>query len=127
MTIAIDPGTRRGKAESVEQAALLGCVGAQAALHEFTDRLYRSESEADIYDAALEAIRRALDCELASILLFDASDTMKFVAWRGLSDGYRQAVEGHSPWARGSTDPKPICNDGTHDFLRHAPLRPAPS
>ena len=109
MTIAIDPGTLRGKAGIVEQAALSGCVGAQTALHEFTDRLYRSESEADVYDAALGAIRRALGCERASILLFDASGTMKFVAWRGLSDGYRQAVEGHSPWTRDATDPKPIC------------------
>ena len=109
MAIAIDPGTLRGKAGIVEQAALSGCVGAHTALHEFTDRLYRSESEADVYDAALDAIRHALDCERASILLFDASHIMKFVAWRGLTDGYRKAVEGHSPWARGSTDPKPIC------------------
>ena len=109
MTIAVDPGTLRGKAGIVDQAALSGCLGAQTALHEFTDRLYRSQSEADVYDAALEAIRHALGCERASILLLDASDTMKFVAWRGLSDGYREAVEGHSPWARGSTDPKPIC------------------
>jgi GAF domain-containing protein len=33
---------------------------------------------------------------------------MKFVAWRDLSDGYRQAVEGHSPWTRGSKNPEPI-------------------
>jgi PAS domain S-box-containing protein len=109
MTIAIDLGTPRGQAGIVEQAALSGAVGAQTALHEFTDRLYRSESVADVYDAALEAIRHALGCERASILIFDASSTMKFVAWRGLSDGYRQAVEGHSPWARNATDPKPIC------------------
>lgn len=36
---------------------------------------------------------------------------MKFVAWRGLSDGYRRAVEGHSPWTRDSRDPEPICID----------------
>jgi two-component sensor histidine kinase len=33
---------------------------------------------------------------------------MKFVAWRGLSDGYRGAVEGHSPWTRETKDPQPI-------------------
>ena len=109
MTTAIDPETPRGKAGVVKQAALSDCAGAQTALHEFTDRLYRSESEADVYDAALDAMRHALGCDRASILLFDASETMKFVAWRGLSGGYRQAVEGHSPWARGAADPKPIC------------------
>jgi hypothetical protein len=109
MTIAIDPGTLRGKAGIVDEVGMPGCVGAQTALHEFTDRLYRSQSEADVYDAALDAIRHALGCERASILLFDASGTMKFVAWGGLSDGYRKAVEGYSPWTRGSSDPKPIC------------------
>jgi two-component sensor histidine kinase len=30
------------------------------------------------------------------------------VAWRGLSDAYRQAVDGHSPWTPESVDPAPI-------------------
>ena len=80
----------------------------QAALYDFTDRLFRAGSIDDIYDAALDAIIRALDCERASILLFDDAAVMKFVAWRGLSDGYRQAVEGHSPWTRDAKDLEPI-------------------
>jgi len=80
----------------------------QAALYHFTDRLFRAESADDIYEAALDAIIRALGCERASILLFDDASTMRFVAWRGLSDGYRRAVEGHSPWVRDAKDPEPI-------------------
>src|SRR5262245_55242184 len=72
---------------------------AQAVLYQFTDRLFRTESLNDVFDAALDAIGRALDCQRASILLVDDSGTMRFAAWRELSDGYRQAVEGHSPWA----------------------------
>ena len=34
---------------------------------------------------------------------------MRFVAWRGLSEPYRAAVEGHSPWAPSDKDPRPIC------------------
>jgi PAS domain S-box-containing protein len=34
---------------------------------------------------------------------------MRFAAWRGLSDGYRRAVEGHSPWTRDVQDPEPLC------------------
>ncbi len=34
---------------------------------------------------------------------------MRFIAWRGLSDVYRRAVEGHSPWARDAKEPQPIC------------------
>ena len=80
----------------------------QSALYEFTDRLFRAASEGDVYEAALDAIIRALGCDRASILLFDASGIMRFVVWRGLSDDYRRALEGHSPWIRGTKDPQPI-------------------
>jgi PAS domain S-box-containing protein len=80
----------------------------QAALYRFTDQLFRASSAEDIYAAALDAIVRALGCDRASILLFDETGIMKFVAWRGLSEQYRRAVEGHSPWTRDSKDPQPI-------------------
>src|SRR5262249_15517817 len=36
-------------------------------------------------------------------------EVMRFVAWRGLSQKYRRAVEGHSPWKPHTRDPKPVC------------------
>jgi PAS domain S-box-containing protein len=90
------------------ERALAKRVEEQAALYEFTDRLFRAGSAADVYEAALDSIIRALGCERASILLFDTSGVMKFVAWRNLSDDYRRAVEGHSPWSRDTTNPQPI-------------------
>ena len=96
--------TERKRAEE----ALAKRAHEQAALYEFTDRLFRAGSVDDIYEAALDSIVRALGCERASILLFDDSGVMKFVAWRGLSDRYRQAVEGHSPWTRETKNPEPI-------------------
>jgi two-component sensor histidine kinase len=36
-------------------------------------------------------------------------NVMKFVAWRGLSDVYRHAVEGHSPWTVEAKNAQPIC------------------
>jgi two-component sensor histidine kinase len=36
---------------------------------------------------------------------------MRFQAWRSLSDGYRQAVDGHSPWSTDTKDPQPIFID----------------
>jgi two-component sensor histidine kinase len=80
----------------------------QAALYDFTDKLFRAGSATDVYEAALDAIIRSLGCGRASILLFDDSGITKFVAWRGLSDEYRQAVEGHSPWPRDAENPQPI-------------------
>lgn len=73
-----------------------------------TDRLYRSHSKEEVCEAALDAIVSALGCTRASILLFDAKGTMRFVAWKGLSEAYRRAVDGHSPWRQGDSDPEPI-------------------
>jgi len=80
----------------------------QAALYRFTDRLYHAESDEDVHAAALDAIIDALGCDRASVLLFDQAGVMRFVASRGLSDTYKAAVEGHSPWKRGDRDPAPI-------------------
>ncbi len=81
----------------------------QASLYQFTDRLHRAASVQEMFDAALDCITSALQCSRASILLFDQGDVMRFVGWRGLSDDYRKAVEGHSPWTRLDVDPQPIC------------------
>ena len=80
----------------------------QAALFRFSERLQYATSLPAVYDAALDAILAALACERASILLYDDSDVMRFVGWRGLSDGYRHAVEGHSPWDRDEENPRPV-------------------
>lgn len=68
----------------------------QGVLFRFTDSLYRAHSLNNIYDAALDAISDGLGCHRASILRFDPTGVMRFVAWRGLSASYRQAVDGHS-------------------------------
>jgi PAS domain S-box-containing protein len=90
------------------EQALARRMDEQAALFEFSERLQHVDSAQQVYDVALDAIVRALGCQRASILLFDGSGVMRFVAWRGLSDGYRQAVEGHSPWTRGQSSPRPV-------------------
>jgi PAS domain S-box-containing protein len=87
---------------------LVSRVGELNALYQLTDKLYRAHSMTDVYDAALDAITSTLGCSRASILLFDEAGVMSFVAWRGLSEGYRKAVSGHSPWAPGQREPQPI-------------------
>jgi PAS domain S-box-containing protein len=57
----------------------------------------------------LDAIRSALRCDRAAISLFDENGVMRFAGWRGLSDAYRRAVEGHSPWKPDEKYPGPIC------------------
>ena len=82
-------------------------------LFRFTDRLFRAEREEDVYDAALDAIIAGLRCNRASILLFDEAGVMQFVASRGLSAEYRQAVTGHTPWKPGEPQPDPVQIDDT--------------
>jgi PAS domain S-box-containing protein len=100
---------------------LAEAVRQQSALYELVQRGQQATSVDDIYDAALDAIISALRCDRASILLFDSKGTMRFVACRGLSERYRKAVEGHSPWKADVKNPQPICiNDvDLADLPRH--------
>src|SRR5215467_15334742 len=62
----------------------------QSALYRFTDSLHRASALDQAFEAALDCILDALECQRASILLFDEAGVMNFVAWRGLSDSYRR-------------------------------------
>jgi signal transduction histidine kinase len=83
-------------------------ISPMSALFELSEACARAETTERIFSAALDAITKALAVERASILLFDADGVMRFKAWRGLSDAYRAAVEGHSPWAADAKDPQPV-------------------
>ena len=55
-------------------------------------------------DVALDGIGRALNVDSEfDLLRDDTGRIMRFVAWRGLSDEYRQAVDGHMPGADTTT------------------------
>ncbi|MPY71403.1 MAG: PAS domain S-box protein [Alphaproteobacteria bacterium] len=93
------------------ERSLTARMNEQAALYRFVYRLHRARSRAEIYETGLDAILGALLCSRAAILLFDEAGVMRFVDWRGLSDAYRKAVDGHSPWSAGETDPLPVFID----------------
>ena len=81
----------------------------QRVLYRLADQLHRAESLDQVHNSALDAIFGALQCDRASILLYDESNVMRFASWRGLSDRYRSATEGHSPWKPDALNPMPIC------------------
>ncbi|HLU68047.1 MAG TPA: GAF domain-containing sensor histidine kinase [Kofleriaceae bacterium] len=68
----------------------------------------RASSLEEVYERALDCLRRALGVERSSLLLFDQGGVMRFVAWRGLSDEYRRAVDGHSPWRPDQREARPV-------------------
>ncbi len=79
-----------------------------AAVARLTDALSRATTLDAVYGAALDALQQSLGVARASVLLFDEQNVMSFVAWRGISDDYRRAVNGHTPWRPDMPDPQPI-------------------
>ena len=68
----------------------------------------RTRTVEEVYGTALDALALGLRVDRSSILLFDPDGVMRFKASRGLSDTYRRAVEGHTPWAPDAPNPEPI-------------------
>lgn len=73
-----------------------------AALHE------SASSPARFHRAAVEAVVTTVGADRAALLLYEADGVMRFKAWSGLSDDYRRAVEGHTPWSPDDADAQPI-------------------
>lgn len=74
----------------------------------FATAAVQAEDLGRVYDAALDSISAALGADRAAVLTADAEGVMRFRAWRGLSDAYRAAVDGHSPWPRDAVAPQPV-------------------
>jgi len=94
------------------------------AIYRMADALGRACALEDIYDEAIDGLMLATHADRASILLFDDDAVLRFKAWRGLSDAYRTAVEGHSPWTRDTRDPQPVTVPDVVDDPRLAALAP---
>jgi signal transduction histidine kinase len=86
-----DITTDRGRAEEPAPTEA-------AMLYRLADAANRAASLTTVYQTALDTIESVLHVDRASILLFDQTHVMRFRAYRGLSERYRRAVEGHSPW-----------------------------
>lgn len=122
----------------VELAERASLVAERAVLYEAT-RLARSRAELlyalarlvigaenteDALEPSLDAIGHAVRANRAAVLLYDADGVMRFRAWRDLSESYRAAVEGHSPWPRDARSPEPIIVDDARRSPLLAPLLP---
>jgi PAS domain S-box-containing protein len=102
-------GIKRDVTERKRSAAELARRFAQLqVVYGMTDAVGRAGAVEEIYEEALNGLQQAVRTNRASVLLFDDDGVMRFKAWRGLSDAYRRAVEGHSPWSRDTRDPQPI-------------------
>jgi len=78
------------------------------ALYRIADLVAHVREPEEIFEPAVDAMIAATGADRASLLLFDAGGVMRFKAWRLLSESYRRAVDGHSPWTSDSKDPAPL-------------------
>ncbi|MFN7955063.1 MAG: PAS domain-containing protein [bacterium] len=95
------------------------------AVYNLADASSHARPIEELYAEAIEGAERALHTRRAAILLFDATGRMRFQAWQGISERYRQAVEGHSPWTRGDAHPAPIVVEDVERDDRVAAVRTA--
>jgi len=77
-------------------------------LHGLARAIIGAERVEQVFDAALDAIGRALDTLRASVRVIDSDGAMRLKAWRGLSDEYRSAAESYSPWTLDADTPRPL-------------------
>jgi PAS domain S-box-containing protein len=103
------------------QAILLQRFSQLQALYQMTEAISRAVKIEEIYEEALNSLQRVLKVDRAAVLICDADGVMRFKAWRGLSDDYRKAAEGHSPWPADSKNPPPVfVADLAHDVkIKH--------
>jgi signal transduction histidine kinase/CheY-like chemotaxis protein len=77
-------------------------------LFRFAQAVVGAQQPEEVFDAALIAIEKTLAAERSAILTFDPQGVMSFRAWHQLSELYRSAVQGHSPWPRNAISPEPV-------------------
>lgn len=86
--------------------------------------LNQSDTQQEIFDKALVGILEVLNLDRASLLIMDAEKVMRFRAWLNLSDRYRRAVDGHSPWTADEPNPQPILVPDIYQDKGMADYRP---
>jgi two-component system cell cycle sensor histidine kinase/response regulator CckA len=94
--------------KSRAHAKLHGELGQLQFLFELAEAVSRAQKPGEIYRAAVRGLVRVLGADRSGVLVFDQYGVMRFQAWIGLSNEYRQAVEGHTPWRQGTRDARPI-------------------
>jgi two-component sensor histidine kinase len=88
------------------ERALTETARQSEALFRLADRLNRANTLQEVVEVALDTIENALNCDRAALLLRDTAGVMRYMGWRGLSQQYRAAAEGRSPWPTNEREPQ---------------------
>ncbi|HUZ81790.1 MAG TPA: PAS domain S-box protein, partial [Gaiellaceae bacterium] len=77
-------------------------------LYRIADAIARATTLDDLLAEAIDTLLTATGADRAAALVADDAGAMRYRAWRGLSDAYRTATDGHSPWTPDVVDPEPV-------------------
>ena len=94
-------------------------------LYRMTAAVSRAVPLERILEEGMDCLQGALGAHRTAVLLFDSDDVMHFKASRGLSDAYRRAVEGSSPWQRHTPNAHPFGIDDVERDMQRGGLRDA--
>jgi len=86
----------------------------QAAALAVTTALARAVDVSEAAEAVNDALERSTGLSRTAVLLFAEDGVCRFVGWRGLSEEYRRAVEGHCPWKQDAPEAEPIIVADVH-------------
>ncbi len=103
VTMALDITDRRETERDLQNR-----VKSLELINALSHEVARAKALPDIYAAAMRVVVEAAGSDRASLLLLDEEGVMRFQAWVGLSETYRRAVDGHSPWNRDQKNIRPI-------------------
>ncbi len=108
---------------NVSLSGHLGLEGHRELVGHVVAALSRESTLEGLYTNAMDALATALHVDRASLLIFDHQAVCRFVAWRGLSEAYRTAVTGHSPWTPHDLDATPMQVENVEHDPSLAPYR----
>ena len=92
------------------------------AIYHLSDALARTEDVEGIYQEALNVLEHLQQGDGAAVRLRDADGAMHFKAWRGLSSGYREAIEPHPCWPADENNPQTVLIDSLEGQDANHPL-----
>ncbi len=73
--------------------------------------LANASSLTAMFDAAVDVLAAGTGFARTAVLTLTPTGAMHFRTWRGISDAYRDRVNGHSPWPADAVDPAAILVD----------------
>ena len=95
------------KSKQIERALHLR-LEEQEAIYQVSSAVAGARTLDQIYQIALTGVQQAAGANRTAILIYAQDGTIRFGAWRGLSESYRKAAEGFTPWSASDPNPMPV-------------------